>query len=528
MLPLQPLGGERPMSWTLRPRGVLRAAALLLAAHVLFYLALLRFDAIDDAYISFRYARNLAQGFGAVFNPGERVEGYTNFLWMLLDVPAELAHLPPRVWALGLSVLLGFVGLLATYRLAAGLLPWAGAIAALLLAADGSYALWSVSGMETPLFGFLVLLGAACYLRESDMPLTPTRLHSHTSTRGWVSGVVFALAALTRPEGVLMLGLTCLHQALGALRWQGPRGRRMLGQALVRGVVFGAIYLPYFLWRWRYYGFFFPNTYYDKVGGDSEGGLLARGLLYLQHFAGLHFYFLPLLLVLVPLWRGAFRREIGYLLLLFLATCGYIVYVGGDWSVGRFFAPVLPFYYALVGLGVAAPWPGFRHWLQRRLPLQQDGRVLARMVAGLAVVYSLVFTDGLGEFGLFVLVQDAGPVGVARTAAGRWLARTASPTALLAVDAAGQVPYYSGLRTVDLYGLTDATMAHARSEQMGKVMAGHDKFNLPYVLDQRPDYFMLYHEHPGLLPPEYEQVPDSWAPTAREAETISIYKRKGP
>ena len=37
----------------------------------------------DDAFISFRYARNLLEGHGLVFNPGERVEGYTNFLWVL-------------------------------------------------------------------------------------------------------------------------------------------------------------------------------------------------------------------------------------------------------------------------------------------------------------------------------------------------------------------------------------------------------------------------------------------------------------
>ena len=58
----------------------------------------------DDAYISFRYARNLAQGNGLVFNAGERVEGYTNFLWTVLFTPAELVGLDPALVAIVLGV----------------------------------------------------------------------------------------------------------------------------------------------------------------------------------------------------------------------------------------------------------------------------------------------------------------------------------------------------------------------------------------------------------------------------------------
>lgn len=533
-----PAGRHEP-HWTLRPRGVLRASSLLLFAHLLFYAALLRFDAIDDAYISFRYARNVARGLGPVFNPGERVEGYTNFLWMLLAVPMELVHLAPHVWTLFSGLLLAYLTLLTTYRFAAARQPWAGAVAALLLAADGSFALWSISGMETIFFTFLCLLGALRYLAESE-GLTPRRRPT--------SGLLFGLAALTRPEGALFLGLTCLHQALWALPWRRGEGRRNRGaapvvirargsvwaapgvaqhwsQAALRAGIFLTCYLPYFIWRWRYYGYLLPNTYYDKVSGDSAGGLLARGITYVQHFAALHFYFLPLILVAVPLALGLYRREISYFLTLFVALSAYVVYVGGDWSVGRFFVPVLPYYAALVGLGAAVAWPRLAAWLRANLSLVDEGQTLARMLGGFTVAYLLVFSSGLGEWGLFMMGQDAGRTGLARTAAGRWLARNAPPTALLAVDAAGQVPYYSGLRTVDLYGLTDVTMAHQASDKMGKILPGHDKLNLPYVLSRKPDYVVLYHKHPGLLPPEYEPVADNWASHPRDAEIISIYRR---
>ncbi|MCX7840525.1 MAG: hypothetical protein N2559_13895, partial [Anaerolineae bacterium] len=59
------------------------------AAHALFYFVALGTDAVDDAYISFRYAQNALRGHGLVFNPGERVEGFTNFLWTALMIPLE-------------------------------------------------------------------------------------------------------------------------------------------------------------------------------------------------------------------------------------------------------------------------------------------------------------------------------------------------------------------------------------------------------------------------------------------------------
>src|SRR5512135_1832902 len=65
------------------------SAILLLLIHSLIYTFALGGDAVDDAYISFRYAQNAILGHGLVFNPGERVEGFTNFLWTALMIPVE-------------------------------------------------------------------------------------------------------------------------------------------------------------------------------------------------------------------------------------------------------------------------------------------------------------------------------------------------------------------------------------------------------------------------------------------------------
>src|SRR5947207_91368 len=72
----------------------------------------------DDAFISFRYADNLARGFGLVWNPGERVEGYTNFLWTIGMGAVLVLHGDPVVWSmiLGLAAFAG--SLFLTFRIA--------------------------------------------------------------------------------------------------------------------------------------------------------------------------------------------------------------------------------------------------------------------------------------------------------------------------------------------------------------------------------------------------------------------------
>ncbi len=144
-------------------------AVALLLAHALSF----RF-AVDDAYISFRYAHNLLDGHGLVFNPGDPVEGYSNLLWVLLSAAGLAAGLDPLLWAR----LLGFAAAAATalllpglaLRLAADAAPpaprpaagvpparaaWA---ASFLLAACGPVACWSLAGLETPLFGLLIVV----------------------------------------------------------------------------------------------------------------------------------------------------------------------------------------------------------------------------------------------------------------------------------------------------------------------------------------------------------------------------------
>ena len=111
---------------------------------------------LDDAYISYRYARNLAEGLGLVYNAGEYVEGFTNLLWTLLvSLGIRLGFEAPSVGhALGLAS--GAAALVATYAYAATALPasrrWLAALAPWILLASTPFPAWATSGLETPLF----------------------------------------------------------------------------------------------------------------------------------------------------------------------------------------------------------------------------------------------------------------------------------------------------------------------------------------------------------------------------------------
>jgi hypothetical protein len=126
----------------------------------------------DDAMISMRYGRNLAEGLGLVWNAGERVEGYTNLLWTLFMALVHLTPLPDSKTSL--VVLLANVGIAAaTVPLIARLVrllgggAWAtgATLAAYVLGADTSF--FATSGLETSLLGFLIVLCVCRILEES-------------------------------------------------------------------------------------------------------------------------------------------------------------------------------------------------------------------------------------------------------------------------------------------------------------------------------------------------------------------------
>ncbi|HAL61529.1 MAG TPA: hypothetical protein DCP08_03870 [Chloroflexi bacterium] len=492
------------------PLTYLVIAILVLLVHQGFYLRELGYDAVDDAYISFRYAQNFARGHGLVFNIGERVEGYTNFLWTVLLALFILVGVEPGPVAMALGGLFALGTMILLYgKFAQNSLVVS--LSLLLLAVDGSFALWSVGGMETAIFTFLLLSGIFAYLQEGE----DERL-------ALLSGLLFALAALTRPEGVLVFAVTLLHRALHRLLVE----RRLLARLdLLRIFSFLGLYGPYFLWRYNYYGYLLPNTFYAKVTTEEVSAQVARGFAHLRTFLGVHLGWLLIPLTLVPLLKRKVNFVWSYLVFVVSIYLSYIVYVGGDWSVGRFFVPILPAFYLLVAMGADEAYMSLQTWFRER---GQEGYL--RGVGGLlalgGVLALFIFSSLGGEHEHFIRRFQAREATRARVTMGRWLREHLPPDTFIAVDAAGQIPYYSEMRTLDMFGVNDEHTAHMKVDTMGQGTPGHEKFDFDYIMWRRPNLIIVYGNFLDGSP-IYERA-DDWKWTEDEAlrRFLTTYRRR--
>src|SRR4051794_39778384 len=221
---------------------------------------------LDDSWIHLQFARNLAHGAGLVYNPGEFVTGSTAPLWTALL--AVLFPLPGSVllWTQLLGVALYLAGIDATCRLSRelGLGEGLSALAAALTLAT-SWLVWSaLSGMEIPLFILLSLWGMILHLRERK-----------DSRRLPLSAGIFAVAALARPEAVLLLALAFADRFLvfagpeKERRWRAPALRTLL---LAAAFALCALAGPCLFYRWAG-GSFLPTTWAAKGGGAAHGVL---------------------------------------------------------------------------------------------------------------------------------------------------------------------------------------------------------------------------------------------------------------
>ncbi len=476
-------------------------AALALTALELHFVNL----TFDDAFISFRYADNLAAGRGLVFNPGERVEGYSNPLWtVLLAVPMWLGI---GRWDLGPLVLAKCVGVvlaIATLWLLRGVLSRRGARSAwmglLYCGAVAPNAFWSIGALETPLLALFLLLAVRDHL---DHELDDARPEGLSRSSFW-----FLLAALTRPEPLVLFVVAWALRAWQSFRSHTLGWREQSRFALPFLVPYGA----FLALRFAYYGSLLPNTYYAKRYLDPFAFI--RGGQYLE--GALCDLRLDVLIAFVVLWPsscpGAPRGGVGVPLAARRDASRSCVLRGGwDWMpVYRLVAPIVPVlslwlveaWVVLKEVVEGGPRPPVRvpAWLAKeerlllywrrlagppRALLRRVRRSVARRVVdvtafavvALAVVFSVRASRVPGMLSGYSRIEldRLGHFEVAR-----WMRANLAP-GLLAIGEAGIVPYYTRFPVLDMYGLMDPHIARLEGER-------HAKFDVDYVLQRRPTY----------------------------------------
>lgn len=378
---------------------------------------------VDDAYITYRYSANLADGFGPTWNPGQDpVEGFTNFTWMLWHAP--------WVW---LGVPLPVVSKL-TAAACAAVIVWvlvteprtrSGAVVA-----AGSFVLFLPtwvhvdSGLETAPFALVVLRAV----------VLAARLLSDRSAavRSWEIPALLLLAGTLRPDGVLGVA-----PALLVLLWVRRRDRAVWLWTAAAGVV-GVGYLA---GRWAYYGHLLPNTFYVKVGVEA-----ATDGRWIQLTAAT---LLPLLAFAVA---ALFRARTAAPAALVLASCTAL------WIIPALSAPAMDYlsrfaWHGFPLLCLAAAWALDTVELRR----------VAAAAAGVGVVWTAA--AGFLAPDARTLVHYGDDLRRAHIAIGLALADTELPAdrRTVAVSDAGAIPYFSGWTATDYIGLNDERIAHGAS-----------------------------------------------------------------
>jgi hypothetical protein len=490
----------------------------------------------DDAMISMRYGRNMANGFGLVWNlSGERVEGYTNFLWTiymalvhLLPVPAAKTSLLILLTNLLLAIAVIPVIVRLIRALGGGTLVTAATLLAYVL--NRNVMSWTTQGFETALLTLLFMLSVYRIIREADLGtprlLTPVLVATMSLVRAdaiFLSALLYALALILNPNRKLVLAYSAPTLILP---------------------------IAHELFRLSYYGDVLPNTAYLKAFGWT--GRYTAGWRHVIDFATEYRFALALALAGLPFAR---KRNRVYLLVLVLIYTAYLGYVGGDpFPDFRFFVPILPLVLVLAFLGAEALGLAAVSLYLRSVSskgatqslTQEAVRPVLLTVGAITVVLSLVtvFTSQEAHIafvvkqlvgmvvGVTLLIcgfaamrlQGAGLLSSALTILclvtlplliptyrgslvprradaenvrlGLLLKQNTPDDSKVADFWAGSVFYFSERPAIDLLGKSDRYIAHLPARPGGMV-AGHNKFDFDYSIGElKPDFVVANFDVP--------------------------------
>lgn len=429
----------------------------------------------DDAFISYRYIKNFINGHGLVFNPGERVEGYTNFLWIILLSIFVKFGSDIIVVSKILGIASGCIALFLLYRISILILQrgkkstkpakgWFFALfPSLLLASNTAFAYWSISGLETAFFVMAVLLSVYFYF-----------------TKGKLMIISCALSSLIRPEGVLVFGILILHKFFfSPAKGGGSFGKKDNFKNCLSYISgFALLLLPFAVFKILYYGDILPNPFYAKTGFSLE--YLKTGMAYFWLF--LKHYGLWGALYLIPI---AFYKDLEdkgklVLFLVYIYTL-YIIIIGGDvLKAHRFFLPLLPFLYLLFSFAL------IRLYLMLKKGSIKQGIPVVVVIAFCILTFFLprnwIMNVREAEIGLYIKMSKYA----------ERLRQSFGTDFTLAMSTIGAISYLTEAKVIDMLGLTDPYIAKHPEEIPGILSTWKEKkFNTQYLLSRDPDVIMF-------------------------------------
>jgi len=453
----------------------------------------------DDAYISFRFIENFVNGNGLVFNIGEKVEGYTNLLWVLILSGLKVVGFNIESLSQYLSVFFGVVVLFITYALSdiykihgnsqavkksktpvqnssSGYIDL---IPSVMLVFTASFIFWSVSGMETTMFMAFSLAGIYFYIKGKD-----------SEKVNYLFPLFILLSTLTRPEGLYFFGLIIIHKFLFSHKEKGAVAFKSFfaKNEILSYLIYIIPVIFYFLIRYSYYGYLFPNTYYAKTGLTEV--YFSAGAEYFLNF--LTSYMLYGVMLIAPLYLFKNKENLFILTLFYLLVVSFILYtilVGGDvLKQNRFFLTILPLIYILFAKLLLE--------IYYRISVKNTQSFALGVVSVIAAAVCLYYYSSQKEK-LDSDIQSENGLVEKMKVTGNWFKTKQQDLGrpmTLAATTIGAVSYFAGqnVNVIDLLGLTDKEIAH-NPKIIPEISAGdigwkERNYNADYVMSRDPDY----------------------------------------
>lgn len=436
------------------------------------------FQNVDDAYISFRYGKNMMNGDGLVYNRGEYMEGYTNFLWTLVTAPfTKFKTIDISFFTLILGLVISLFNIylltlisrrffsaesLSKYKFLL-FLP------AIFFVLDDSIAFWAIGGMEFPMYSLFILGVIYFYFKINEK-----------KGNEMIMTIFLMLCTLTRPEGNMIAAITLIHSVF--YRGYIQNYLRKLFNIVSLYVLFMIIYYGF---KYLYYDHFIPNTFYAKGVVDISMNLWL-GLKYLALCMGTRLY-LFIFIIFIPFKKAIRNFKQSFLLLFSGVYIIYLIAVGGDWMIAnRFFVPILPVLYLLSTLGYI---DALNRFLLVNFGEQKFKNRMIYISTIILCVLLFVITMSLLEYRELIIKDANYKYELQWSKFGHWLKQNVSSRTVIAVGPAGKIPYYSELYTIDMWGLNNEHIAQTHSKRL---QAGHKKFDFDYVLSLNPEFIIGY------------------------------------
>ncbi|MBU1220611.1 hypothetical protein KKF34_03200 [Myxococcota bacterium] len=429
---------------------------LFAAVSLAVFTAWIGFFVSDDAFISFRYARNLARSGELVFNSGEKVEGYTNFLWTLTLSFFSLLRIRLEI----IVHFLTFISAVAVLAAAGKILKdsFSVSVPLVILAVfsclfNGTFAFWTTGGLEGMAFTAFFLWGV--YL-TFELP----------SSRRWVLlyFLTWSGCILTRPEGIMLAGISGFFVFFQSILRKYKDSIPYFNNVFIAGSLLVSAFIVHSLFRFFYYGSLIPNTWYTKVYGIPPDFLIKHGINYVKSFFSYYwlFAFLPLIAA-VFIKPERITRAI-LLIVLSLSLTIHIVLSGGDFmAMHRMMLPIWPILIILL----------FSSLNEAHIFLQKHFRYTFIVTGAIAILFATVqLTQSLkilskskkSEKTWFGMESVAGMKNFVsdRVIAGKRFKSLLGPeghTVKIAVGGAGALSYFSEGKIIDSFGLMDPVTA---------------------------------------------------------------------